>query len=217
MQLQVIKADGTIEQYLHTKVIAAFSYALSNDNDPDTFATSQLAESVTFYLYNNYHGPNITSGEIFSIIIAALTSTNYCHAADSLSRNHHRRNLLRSRIEVTDINAETLVDAEKLKTLRQNNNTGRWNKSHIIGYLKKRFSLENDSARTIASMVEQKIINSNLQCIPTGFIKHLVLTQTNAILSAEESLKTVSANSIEIVDMDVRFRQQQEGFCTVEI
>ena len=56
MQLKVIKADGSIEEYLHTKIIGTISNALSASGHDSTFVAEQLAEAITYYLYNNNSG-----------------------------------------------------------------------------------------------------------------------------------------------------------------
>jgi hypothetical protein len=101
MQLKVIKADGAQEEYLHTKVIAAFINAFISLQDNDTSVARQLAEAVTFYLYSGYGRTQITSSEILSIIQAVLSSTGYDDAAANLAEHHYKRDLLRARIEVT--------------------------------------------------------------------------------------------------------------------
>lgn len=50
-QLQVTKADGTIEEYMHTKVIGTINNALAAAGRPDMAMAEDLAEVVTYYLY----------------------------------------------------------------------------------------------------------------------------------------------------------------------
>ena len=74
-QLKVIKADGSIEQYLHTKVIGSFSNALDLIGEPNIFAAEQFAEAVTFHLYHNETSSSITSEQIHLMVQAVLNST----------------------------------------------------------------------------------------------------------------------------------------------
>jgi len=43
MQLKVIKADGTLEEYLHTKVIGTINNALASVDESNVFAAEQFA------------------------------------------------------------------------------------------------------------------------------------------------------------------------------
>jgi len=223
MQLHVIKADGTLEDYLHTKVIATFSHALSHNSNSGIIVAEELAESVTFYLYNKYRQPRISSDQIFSVIKATLDSTGYFKEALVLTESRHRRELLRTRIEVTNMSIANMNDARALKELRNNQLTDRWNKSKIVNYLISNHNLDSQLARIIASMVEEKILASGLRCISTDFIKHLVLIDTNEILSACENVNCLQnrKNKVKYRDnspgTDVPLRQQQNGVCGVEV
>ena len=76
-QLKIIKADGSAEEYLHTKVIGAINNALGGIDEPDIYMAEQFAEVVTYYLYHQQNCRSVTSREIFSIIKAVLTTTGY--------------------------------------------------------------------------------------------------------------------------------------------
>ncbi|HBG77954.1 MAG TPA: hypothetical protein DDW84_03765 [Phycisphaerales bacterium] len=214
MQLTVIKADGTQEEYLHTKVMACLVNAFGCADEGYVSAASELAETVTYYLYNQRDGDSISSGEIFSIIQAVLSSTGYDFAAENLSIHNQKRNLLRTRIEITKINTES--DSFELP-----GEADCWNKSKIVHDLQIERRLDIATARTIASMVEEKIINSGIRNFTTDFIKFLVISQTQAIISAQQQLK-LSANAEKNVfenDMatDGHLRQSQKGLCPVGV
>src|SRR4030042_186054 len=115
MQLKVIKADGTQEGYLHTKVIATFVNAFARPEEKNISIARELAEAVTFYLYSRYDRSKITSNEILSIIQAVLSSTGHDDAAANLAEHHHRRHLLRARIEVAKSDIQKISDAVKLR------------------------------------------------------------------------------------------------------
>ena len=59
MQLKVRKEDGSIEEYLHTKVMGTISNALATVGEADIFVAEQLAEVVTYYLYQQQKGRNV--------------------------------------------------------------------------------------------------------------------------------------------------------------
>lgn len=233
MQLKVIKADGMQEGYLHTKVIAAFVNALAKPQEDNALVARQLAEAVTFYLYNKYGRDKITSSEIFSIIQAVLSSTGCDDAAVNLTEHHCRRNLLRARVEVTKPDIQKISDAVKLRqviTAQPVNCSPRcdrvatgWNKSKIINDLVTEYNLDSTTARTVASIVEEKILSSGFRCVTAEFVRFLVICQTQAILSAQQQLQhkpdeeTAASYSVNNAVMDGRLRQPQNGLCPVEV
>lgn len=191
MQLKVIKADGSAEEYLHTKVIGAISNALSRIGQADICIAEELAEVVTYFLYHKQKPLVVTSSEIFSIIEASLTTTGYEDAAVALSEHHFERRLKRSRIEVVSADIQQLSDAELLGRIEEFGSRSRWNKSIIIEDLVTKHNLCRQTARMIASMVEEKIFNMGITQLPASLVKQLVLGDAAAVLRAERQLQTV--------------------------
>ena len=71
-------------------------------------------------------------------------------------------------------------------------------------------------------MVEEKILASGFRCVPSAFIRFLVLLQTQAILSAQQQLQSrpdeeTIASSVNNAVTDGRLRQPQNGLCPVEV
>jgi len=190
-QLKVIKADGGLEEYLHTKVLGTISNALGSVGQADIDVAEQLAEVVTYYLYNGENRRSVTSSEIFSVIKAILAATNYEDAAVSLSEHHFERKLKRSRIEVVWVDVQELTDAELLVRGGELGNRCRWDKSRIVGDLVTKYDISRQTARTIASMVEEKIFNIGITLVPASLIKQLVLGDAAALLRAQRQLQTV--------------------------
>ncbi len=190
-QLKVIKADGSNEEYSHTKVIGTINNALSKIGQADVYIAEQLAEVVTYFLYRRQNHRSVTSSEIFSIIKAVLSATDYEDAADGLSEYHYVRKLKRSRTEVVSIDIKELTDAELLAGAREAGGRFRWDKSVIIKDLVTKYELCPLTARAIASMVEEKIFNTGINLIPTSLIKQLVLGDTAAVLHAQRQLQPV--------------------------
>jgi len=221
MQLKVTKADSSIEEYSHTKLIATLSNALGSVDCEDIFVAEQLAEALTFFLYHNYSSHcMITSNEILSMAKAVLTSTGYDEAAAALSDHHHMRNLRRNRIEVVRMDVQNLSDAEKLADIRRQGLTDRWNKSKIIADLVAEQGLDYGTARVVASMVEDKIINSQLRCVSCSMIKQLVLSDAFAVLQGMEQLQAASEQDAKKEDntgTEAPFRQLQKGFCALGV
>lgn len=191
MQLKVIKADGSAEEYLHTKVIGAISNALSRIGQADICIAEELAEVVTYFLYHKQKPLIVTSNEIFSIIEASLTTTGYEDAAVALSEHHFERRLKRSRIEVVSADIQQLSDAELLGRIEESGSRSRWDKSIIIEDLVTKHNLCRQTARMIASMVEEKVFNMGITQLPASLVKQLVLGDAAAVLRAERQLQTV--------------------------
>jgi 4-hydroxy-3-methylbut-2-en-1-yl diphosphate synthase IspG/GcpE len=190
-QLKVIKADGSIEEYLHTKVLGAISNALGSAGQADIGIAEQLADVVTYYLYHRQNRRSISSSDIFSVIKAVLASINYEDAAIALTERHFERKLKRSRIEVVRIDVQELEDAELLARGDGEDNRGQWDKSRIVEDLVTKYDVSRQTARTIASMVEEKIFSIGITLVPASLIKQLVLNDAAAVLRAQRQLQTV--------------------------
>ncbi|MHC4483055.1 MAG: hypothetical protein ACYSW4_05865 [Planctomycetota bacterium] len=191
MQLRVVKADGAIEEYLHTKVVGTISNTLGEVDQADIHIAEQLAEVVTYFLYHKQKPLVVTSNEILSIIQAVLTATGYEDAAIALSEHHFERKLKRSRIEVVSVDIQQLSDAELLTKVGESTDRSRWDKSKIVNNLVTRHNVCRHAARMIASMVEEKIFNTGITVVPASLIKQLVLGDAAAVLRAEQELQTV--------------------------
>lgn len=92
-ELKVIKADGSIEDYLYTKVLGAISNAMAGAGQLDILTAEQLADAVTYFLYQDDKRHKVSSGEILSIIEATLDATGYEQVAAALSNYHYERRL----------------------------------------------------------------------------------------------------------------------------
>jgi nitrogen regulatory protein PII-like uncharacterized protein len=191
MQLKVRKTDGSIEEYLHTKVIGTISNALGDVGVGDVYFAEQLAEVVTYFLYHRQHRRVVISSEIFSVIKAVLTATNYEEAAVALTEHQHQRKLKRCRTEVVSIDIQELADAHLLARSEQLNGRSPWDKSRIVRDLVAKYNVSQQTARMIASMVEEKVFNMGLTLVPASLIKQLVLGDAAAVLRAQNHLQTV--------------------------
>lgn len=191
MGLKVTKTDGSVEEYLYTKVMGTISNALGIIGQADISIAKELSEVVTYYLYHRQGGLAVTSSEIFSIIQAVLTATGNEDAAIALSEYNFERRLKRSRIEVLLIDIEKLSDAEMLCNVEELGTRSQWDKSRIVKDLVTKYSVCRQTARMIASMVEQKIFSMGSTLVPASLIKQLVLSDAAAVLRAERQLQTV--------------------------
>jgi hypothetical protein len=189
-KLTVVKTDGAKEPYLHTKVMGSIANAFGAAGQPDITAAQELAEAVTFFLYRNATNRAISTSEILSVIKTALAGTGLEEAAIALSEHHFERKLKRCRIEVVRGRHSGLPDADNLYTDHSEQVTSRWNKSRIIDYLVAKHHLHRQTARTIASMVEEKVFNMGLSVVPAGLVEQLVLNDAAAVLRAQNQLQT---------------------------
>ena len=188
--MTVVKTDGTKEPYLHTKVIGSIANALGATGQPDITAAQELAEAVTFFLYRNATNRAISTSEILSVIETVLAGTGFEEAAIALSEHHFERKLKRCRIEVARGRHSGLSDADNLYTDHSEQTRSRWNKSRIVEYLVAKHHLNRPIARTIASMVEEKVFNMGLLVVPAGLVEQLVLNDAAAVLRAQNQLQT---------------------------
>lgn len=190
-QLKVIKADGSIEEYLHTKVMGTINNALGEVDEANIDIAEQFAEVVTFFLYNQYGRRTVTSGDVFSMIKVVLAATGYEDAAVALSEHYFGRKLKRSRIEVVPIDVQDLTDAELLTRAEEGASRFRWDKSRIVGDLIAGHGVCRQTARMIAAMVEEKVFNVGMTLVPSSLIKQLVLGDTATVLRAQRQLQAV--------------------------
>lgn len=191
MQLKVVKADGSKEVYFYTKVIGTICNALASCGRPDICVAEQLADVVTYFIYHQQARRTITSGEILSIIKVVLTETSYEDAAIALSEHYFARKLKRNRIEVASLDISELLDAQALAEPEKPVEKFQWDKSKIVNDLVKKHNIGRQSARTAASMVEEKIFNMGITLVPVSLIMQLVLSDTAAVLRAENQLQTL--------------------------
>jgi transcriptional regulator NrdR family protein len=190
-QLKVIKADGSIEEYLHTKVMGTINNALGQVDLANIDIAEEFAEVVTFFLYNQYNRRTVTSGDIFSMIKVVLAATGYEDAAVALSEHHYMRKLKRSRIEVISIDVQNLADIEFVTDTEESSGRSRWDKSRVVEDLINDHDISQQTARTIAAIVEEKIFNLGMALVPTSLIKQLVLSDTATVLRAQRQLQVV--------------------------
>jgi len=190
MRLDVVKADGSVEDYLHTKVLGTISNAFSLVGLADMAVAEELSEVVTYFVYKRDGEGTVSSNEIFSMIKVVLDSTGYGDAAIALAEHHHQRRLKRSRTEVVSIDVNGLTDAQ-LCIFAEQPLKSRWDKSRIVEGLVGREGLDSRTARTIASMVEEKVLGMGVNLVSSSLVKQLVLAETAAVIRAQQQLAMV--------------------------
>ncbi len=185
MQLKVTKSDGTVEEYLHTKVFGTFSNALALIEQSNVFAAEQFAEAITFYLYQKRGLDTVASDELHLMVQAVLTATGYENAAKAINDFQLNRRLRRARVEI--------VDDSCSETEEQDLMVSQWRKSQIVEDLMKKHHLDQHIARAIGSTVEEKVLNIGMTKIKSSLIKHLVFADMEMILKAQQQLQAVDA------------------------
>jgi hypothetical protein len=191
MQLKVIKADGSVEGYFHTKIVGTINNALACSDQPDIFIAEHLADAVTFFLYRSQNRYTVTSGVILSIIKAVLDETGYEDSALALTEHHLRRKIKRSRIEVLHIDVQNIADISSFYGTDESLPRSRWDKSKIVDWLVKKHQIPKHTARMIASMTEEKILAMGVSLVSTGLIKQIVLADAALVMRAQQQLQTV--------------------------
>jgi len=190
-QLQVIKADGTAEEYMHTKVIGTINNALTAVGRPDMTMAEDLAEVVTYYLYRKENQRRVCSGEILSMIQAVLASTGHETAAMALGDYAFERRLRRTRTEVLAVDVQEFADVERLYGTDPPPARMPWDKGRIVDDLTERSGIPRQVARAVASIVEERIFNMGMTRVPQSLIKQLMLGEAAAILRAQQQLQAV--------------------------
>lgn len=190
-QLKVVKADGAVEEYLHTKVVGSINNALGAIGEANIDIAEHFAEVVTFFLYHQQGRRRVSSSEILSMIKVVLASTGFEAAAAALSEHHFERKLKRSRTEVISVDIRDLADAEFFVRTEEAGVRCRWDKSRIVEDLIAERGIGRQAARMIAAMVEEKIFGMGMTRVPSSLIKQLVLGDTAAVLRAQEQLQVV--------------------------
>jgi hypothetical protein len=170
MQIQILKADGILEDYLNTKIIGTINYALDLIDQPNILVAEQFAEVITYHLYEKQN-MTVKSEEIHLLIESVLTGTGYDNAAIALNQHRNMRHLQRRRIEVIN-----------------NGDHSMWSKSKIANDLMAREGLSRQIARAVASSVEQKVLALAMNKLPVEIVRHLIQVDTKAILKAEQML-----------------------------
>lgn len=173
MQIQVLKAGGSTESYLHTKVLGTLHRAMAAV-EVDCLETAQmLSDAVTYFLYRHPESKTLTTDQIHQMILTVLDGAGFGAASEHLNAHRLNRRLQRRRVEVTD--SEHLV----------------WDKECIVRDLVEQYCMETPLARTIAGAVEEKVLRMGVLRIRKGTIHHLMMADMENLLEAHYQLNAV--------------------------
>ena len=195
----MIKADGAVEDYLHTKVLATINNCMTAAGHFDILFTEEFAEVITYHLYKQkIH--TIGSDQIFAIVKAILCSTGFDDAAEILSNHQLQRKLRRGRIEVLKNYLSAFgppkagaEDVYKSDGQKMNPPSAEWSKSKIVSDLVEEKGLERQLARAVAGAVEEKVLNLQLRQVSAELIRQIVIAESAAMLCAHRQLQEESA------------------------
>ncbi len=181
MQIRISKSDGSLEPYLHTKVLGSFHHALPLSEGDYLYAAEQMAEAVTYYLYRQVRHGTLSTDDIHQMILEVLSSTGHHQAAAVLCEHRLKRKLQRKRVEVID-------DVQQRSLM---SGCGHWDKARIVNDLVNQHSIDRFLARVIAAEVEEKILKMGIPKVRKSLIHQLVITDTENMLDAHRQLAAV--------------------------
>jgi hypothetical protein len=189
MQLQVEKSDGSLEVYLHTKVMGTITLALSEVGDYQETVAEQLAEAVSLYLRHQYGSGRVSFNEIRSMIEVVLADTGHEKAALALQEHRIIRQIKRNRVEVVKRSIpQRIFDSRRSVLNYDQSEVQPWNKSMIVRELERERHLPRGLARVIAGVVEEKVLTLGYRQIDSTLIRALVDNEFLAMRQAERAL-----------------------------
>ena len=170
MRIRIIKADGSTESYLHTKVLGSLHRAMAAVQSDCLETAQMLSEAVTYFLYRQPKSETLTTDQIHQMILTVLEGAGFAAGAEVLTAHRLNRRLMRRRISV--------IDSEQLA----------WDKGLIVQDLVEHYQTERPLARAIAGLVEEKVLRMGAAHIRKGLIRHLVMTDMEDLLEAHHEL-----------------------------
>jgi len=189
MQLRVEKADGSIEVYLHTKVLGTIAAALADSGSYQEDKPEQLAEAVTTFLRRRYGNTSVSSDEIHSMIEVILTDTGHEEAALALHEYRVNRQIKRRRLEVMHMEKTNTPERNRKRKMLMGDYTVQpWDKSKIVRDLEGESELPHNLAQAIASSAEEKALALGCRRITSSLVRELVCNEMLAMHQAESAL-----------------------------
>lgn len=191
MQLRVVKADGSSEVYLHTKVLGTISAALADSGSYQHGKAEQLAEAVTTFLRRRYGNTSVSSDEIYSMIEIVLGDTGHEAAALALHDHRLQRAIRRRRVEVVYL---TEQQREQLRRDGEDIDDSllpvqAWNKSMIIRDMETQWKVPRYLAQAVAGHVEDRILQLECRQITSDLLREFVINELLMVRKAEKALR----------------------------
>ena len=197
MSLTVIKSDGSSESYIHTRVMATISSAISDAGCYNEQTVSALSDAVRMYIEDcrdeSTSSSQISSDEIYSMILATLNQTGNSRAAVILKEHRINRQIKRKRQMVLHCLKSHLSKKEQdsidIKCCLESGinpcriddcpylNLEPWNKSRLANKLINRYNLTKNAARVVASNIENKVFGLKISAVRSMLIDQLILNE----------------------------------------
>jgi hypothetical protein len=152
---------------------------------------------------------SVSSDEIYSMIAAVLSDTNYERAAAVLQEHRLNRQIKRGRTEVfhccavsefADRMPAAMVTAKQEKSSRGSLDepadfnvlsddicftASLWDKSAIVRDLEDKMAVEHNLARTVAAIVEEKVLKMNFRRVLSSVVREIVKNELWQLMQAE--------------------------------
>ncbi len=221
MSLTVIKSDGSTEAYIHTRVMATISSAISDAGCYSEQTVSALADAVRMYIEDCRDDSSvnlqISSDDIYSMILATLQETGHGRAAVILKLHRINRQIHRQRQLVLHCLAphlpkeDILIHECCLDNFKQSCNVEDcpylelepWNKSRLAAKVLKDYNLTKNAARVVAANVEEKLFRLNISVARCMLIKQLILNELFLFRNAPDFIRqSTKTNPTKTIDID---------------
>jgi hypothetical protein len=186
MIVKVLKSDGSIEDFLYTKVLYCVSSALSAAHEWDVSVAQRLAEAVTAFVYCQQQ-EQVRSRDILAMVGVVLQETGYTDAAAALGEHHRRRSLSRGRTELIEAEIRHLDDAHAITDGAMS--VQQWSKCRVVEHVAAAYGLDRQAARAVAGRVEEKVLAMGIARIWSGLLSQIVMAETAMTIRAEEHLR----------------------------
>ena len=229
MSLSVKKADGRLEPYIHTRVMATISAAISEVGCYDEQTVNALADAVRMYIEDcrdeqHTQSSIVSSDEIYSMLLATLEETGFIRAAEVLKQHRVTRQIKRSRQQVLHCLKNHLSESQ-LQELDFDCCVNRtdyyicseescpcftlepWNKSRLADSLVSKYRLTNPAARAVSGCIEDKIFKLELSVVRSQLIQQLILNEFYYIRKYEEFFESPGRAKSHDVQSETEIRE----------
>jgi len=186
MIVRVLKTDGHVEEYFHTKVLLCVTSALSAAGEWDVDTAQKLTEAVTAFVYA-MESSQISSTEILSMVKVVLEGTGYGDAAAMLAEHHVRRSLARRRTEVVEAELNVIGDAHAFRLAAAN--VRQWSKWRVARHIAEEYGLGEQAARAAAARVEERVLAMGLTRVWSGLVRQIAMAEAALTITADDHLR----------------------------
>jgi anaerobic ribonucleoside-triphosphate reductase len=172
----VLKRDGTPVPFDHGKIANAIFKAAKAVGGDDRALAEELAAMVTVMLERDYDGRPPAIEEIQDVVEKVLIETGHARTAKAYILYRDKRARIRQALQVRKPirRPGTSTDIALLVNTETQDQIAEWDKSKIAQALGLEADVPPEPARSIASSVERRVMDSGLTRISTSLIRELV-------------------------------------------